>query len=440
MSSLEETSAANNVVEQIEKNKVKMTFKVGSTEVREGLKYAYNRNRNRIVVDGFRKGKAPRKVIERLYGKDIFHDEAVNHILPDAYESALDELGLEPVYKPDIHVDSFDEDTGAVFIAEFYVKPEVEIDAYYGLNYPIMQTEPTEDDIQNRLRAEQEKNSRMVTVERPAQDGDVVTINYTGYIDGEPFEGGHGEEHDLTLGSKSFIDNFEEQLVGHAEGDDVEVNVTFPEEYHHDEYRGKAALFKVEVLEVQSKELPELNDEFAQDVSEFDTLAEYRDSLKESIRKDKEEEATMAKRTTIVEQLVDKAVMDVPEVMYTSRIDEMVEEMRYRLQMQGLPLESFMQFSGLTMERLREDYERPAREDVNATLVLETIAKKENLEVSDEEFQEHIEKIATDTHQNADDLMERLSQRRKDELKQELLNQKALDFVVEKAVAIDSPL
>jgi len=440
MSLANETSAANNVVEQIEKNKVKMTFRVDSEGLRKGLQYAYNKNKNRIVVDGFRKGKAPRKVIERLYGNDIFHDEAVNHILPEAYENALDELGLEPVYKPDIQVDSIDESTGAVFVAEFYVKPEVEIDGYHGLTYPIMNTEPNEGDIQDRLRAEQDKNSRMVTVDRPAQDGDMVTINYTGFIDGEPFEGGKAEEYDLTLGSKNFIDTFEEQLIGHEAGDDVEVNVTFPEDYNREEYRGKAALFKVEVLEVQSKDMPEINDEFAQDVSEFDTLTEYREHIKEMLRKEKEEEATMAKRTTIIEQLVDKAVMEVPEAMYAARIDEMMEEMRYRLQMQGLPLEAYLQFSGMTMEKLRENHERPAKEEVDATLVLETIAKKENLQVSDEEFREHVEKIATNTRQNADEIMEKLSQRRKDDLTQELLNQKALDFVVEKAVAIDSPL
>jgi trigger factor len=301
-----------------------------------------------------------------------------------------------------------------------------------------MSTEPDEADIQVKLQAEREKNSRVVTVDRAAEMGDVVTINFTGYVDGEPFEGGEGKDYDLELGKKQFIDTFEEQLVGHSIGDDVDVNVTFPEEYHHELLKGKPALFKVEVLEVKAKELPEINDEFAQDVSEYDTLAEYRESIADKIRVEKENRALMMKRSSVVMQLVEKAVMDIPEVMYTARVDEMVEDLRFRLSQQNMTLELYMQYTNSTLQSLRANYEKPAREEVQATLVLEAVAKKENLEVSEEEYIAQIEKIAERGNLAAEDLLERVTPERKKEIIGDLMNQKALDFVVEKAVALEA--
>jgi len=430
-------SSSASVFENIEKNKVKLTITISPEDFLKGLQFAYNRNKQHITIQGFRKGKAPRKIIERFYGKDIFYEEAVNHVLPDAYENAVEEHNIEPVYRPDINVESMDEATGAVLVAEVYVKPEVEIDGYHGLTYPIMETEPTEEDIQNRLQSEREKNARSVTVERPAEMGDIITINFKGYIDDEPFEGGEAEDYDLTLGTNTFIDTFEAQLVGHEVGDDVDVNVTFPDDYGKEEFQGKAALFKVEILEVQAREMPELNDEFAQDVSEFETLAEFRESLTNKIREEKENQASMAKRSNIVQQLIEKAVMDIPEAMYTARVEEMTEEMRFRLWQQGMELEQYLSFSQMTLTDLQKNYEKPAKEEVEARLVLEAIAKKEAFEASDEELREHIEKMAMPS-QNVDEILSNLNEDRKENIIKDILNQKALDFVVDKAVAVEA--
>jgi len=432
-------SSTNSAMEKTEKNKVKLTIEISPEDFRKGLQHAYNRNKNSISIQGFRKGKAPRKIIERFYGQDIFYEEAVNHVLPDAYESAVEEHNIEPVYRPEINVESMDENAGAVVIAEVYVKPEVEIDGYHGFTYPIMETEPTEDDIQNRLQAEREKNARTVTVDRPAEIGDILTINFTGYIDDEPFEGGTAQDYEITLGSKTFIDTFEDQLVGHAVGDDVDVNVTFPEDYSQETFQGKPALFKVEVLEIQAKEMPEVNDEFAQDVSEFETLAEFREDLTNKIRETKEQQALMAKRANIIQQLVEKAEMEIPEAMYTARVEEMIQEMRYRLWQQGMELEQYLAFTGMTLNDLHKNYQTPAKEDVEARLVLEALAKKEELEVSDDELKEHLEKISPPgQEQDIDEFLTKLSQDRKDAIVQDILNQKALDFVVDKAVAIEA--
>ncbi|MCL2398496.1 MAG: trigger factor [Defluviitaleaceae bacterium] len=431
------SSTVSSTVEQLEKNKVKLTIQISPEDFKKGLQYAYNRNKNSISIQGFRKGKAPRKVIEQYYGNEIFHEDAINHVLPDAYEAAVEEHNIEPVYRPKIEVQSMSEQDGAVFVAEVYVKPEVLVDEYYGLTYPIMETEPTEEDIDNRLKSEQEKNARTVSVDRLSEMGDILSINFTGYVDDEPFEGGHAEDYEITLGSKTFIDTFEDQLVGHAVGDDVDVNVTFPEAYGKEELSGKPALFKVEILEIMAKELPEVNDEFAQDVSEFETLQEFKDDIKNKIREEKEQHALSSKRGSILQQLVEKAEMDIPEDMYTARIEEMVEEMRYSLMQRGLRLEQYLGFSGMTLEGLKKNYEQPAKEDVEARLVLEAVSKKEQLETNDEEFKEHLEKILP-ASQSIDNIIENMSESRKKEVTQDILNQKALDFVLDKAVAMEA--
>jgi len=429
-------SSTGSVMEKIETNKVKLTITFSPEEFRTGLLYAYNKAKGQINIQGFRKGKAPRKIIEQYYGKDVFYEEAINHLLPEAYEAALDEHELEPVYKPEVDVTSMDEKDGAVCTAEVFVKPEVEIEGYVGLTYPIIETEPTDDDIEKRLQDELEKNSRLITVDRAAEMGDTVSINFTGYIDGEPFEGGEATDYDLHLGSKSLIDTFEDQLVGHVAGDEVDVNVTFPDDYGKTDLQGKPALFKVELLEVQGREMPELDDDFAQDVSEFDTLEEFREDLISKIREEKENRANVEKRASVVAQLVEKAVMEVPEAMYTARIEEMTEEMRYRLWTQGLGLEQYLSFSRMTMADLHDNYQAPAKEEVEARLVLEAVAKKEDFAISDEELHEYIGKIAM-PNQSVDDILEEMNEHRKKALIQDLKNQKALDYVVEKAVAIE---
>jgi len=426
-------------VETIEKNKVKITIEVSPVEFKKGLQFAYNRNKKDINVQGFRKGKAPRKIIEQYYGKEIFYEEAINHVLPDVYEGAIDEHKLEPVYRPEIDVESMSENEGAVVTAEVFVKPEVEIEGYHGLTYPIVDSNPTEEDIQNRLQSERERNARTITVDRPAEIGDIVTINFTGYVDGEPFEGGHAENYEITLGSKTFIDTFEDQIVGHSVGDDIDVNVTFPEEYGQESLQNKPALFKVEVLEIQTKELPELNDEFAQDVSEFDSLEALRADYKEKIREEKEQQVLASKRANILQQLVEKAVMEIPEVMYTARVEEMTEEMRFRLWQQGLTLEQYFSFTGMTLEAIQDNYLPMATDDVKARLVLSALAEKESFEVSEEEILEHIKKTAA-PDQDAEKIVAELRENTRKGLIEDLKNQKALDFVIEKAVAIEEVL
>jgi trigger factor len=425
-------------VEHIEKNKVKFTFTVSPERFREGLTYSYNKNKSRIHLDGFRKGKAPRKIIERLYGKDFFYNDAVNHVLPDAYEAACDENALEPVYRPSISLEDADEDTGAVFTAEVYVKPEVEIDGYYGLTYPKTETEPTDSDIQEKLQAEREKNARQISVERPSATGDVVTINFTGYVDDEPFEGGEGKDFDLELGTNTFIDTFEEQLTNHVPGDDVTVNVTFPEQYQEQTLAGKPAVFKVEILDVKTKEYPEIDDEFAQDVSEFDTLAEYRDDLAGKIREAKTKQAEATKLNHVMDNLIEKAVMEVPDVMYEARLEEMMDEFEMRLRMQGMTLPMYLQYTGMTEDKLKSSWEGNAKNDVHGKLVLEAVAKKEEMTVSDEDFQAHLEELASRGNQSAEELNKKITPARRKEIEEILLAKKAQEFVLEHAIAVEN--
>jgi trigger factor len=422
-------------MERIEKNKVKFTFTVSPERFREGLTYSYNKNKSQINLDGFRKGKAPRKIIERIYGKDFFYNDAFNFVLPDAYEAACDENGVEPVYKPDINLEEANEDTGAVFVAEVFVKPEVEIDGYYGLTYP--ETEPTDSDIQEKLQAEREKNARQISVERPAENGDVVTINFVGYVDGEAFENGEGKDFDLTLGTKTFIDTFEDQLIGHVPGDEVQVNVTFPEDYKAETLAGKEALFEVEVLDVKTKEYPEIDDEFAQDVSEFENLAEYRDDIAKKIKESKEQLAETDKINHIMEALIGCCVMDVPDVMYTARVEEMMDEFSMRLRMQGMTVPMYCQYTGLTEEKMKENWAGSAKRDVDVKLALEAVMKKEGITASEEDFQEQISKLAEQRNQSVEEVEKSITPARRKDMEEMLRFKKTQDFILEKSIAVE---
>ena len=424
-------------VEAGEKNQLKLTFEVSPERFQEGLKHSYNKNKNNITIQGFRKGKAPRKIIERNYGKEFFYDDAINFVLPDAYEAALAEHQVEPVYRPDIEINEANEETGASFVATVYIKPEVSVDGYYGLTYPKPDLEPTPSDIQEKLQVELDKNARLISSEQPAKNGDTLTINFVGFVDGIPFEGGAGRDYSLTLGTHTFIDTFEDQLVGHSVGDDVEVKVTFPTEYGHTELAGKAAVFQVEVLDIKTKEYPEVNDEFAQDVSEFETLAEYRQSLSDKIKEEKKQQAEMIKQKNVMTQLTGKAVMDVPEVMYKAQTEEMLQDFMFRLRMQGIAPEQYFEYTQTTPESMKKDYEKSAKEIVDGRLALEAVAAKEALSVSEEDFQSHIAEMAERSAQTAEDILARFTPERTEEAKKDLLVQKALDFVMEKAVAVD---
>jgi len=428
------------VLETIEPTKLKLTVTVSPEAFRAGLHEAYTKNKGYFTVQGFRKGRAPRKMIEQLYGREVFYEDALNAILPEAYEAALDEHELEPVYRPEIEPGPAGENEGAIFYATFHIRPEAEIDGYYGLTYPKNDAEPTDDEIEQAIAAEQAKSATQVTVDRAAEMGDVVIINFKGFIDGEPFEGGEGNDHELTLGAKQFIDTFEEQLVGHIAGDDITVNVTFPEEYHHAEYAGKAATFEVEILDVQGKILPEIDDEFASNVSDFDTLAEYRADLTASIKKNKEANLENMKRGHIMKQLVEKVIVDVPEDMYLARLDDMMDEFARHIQMQGMNLETYMRFTGMTPEQLKIGWRAQAETEVKNMLTLEAIAKKESITITDEEFAERLGKMIVKEGDELTGIIESLHPARRKEFNRSVLCEKAMELVLEKAIEVDEPM
>ena len=425
---------------QLEENKVKLTIQIDADVFKQSLRAVYNRNKGYFNIPGFRKGKAPRVIVEQYYGKEVFHEDAINGLLEDAYEYALEKSGTKAVYRPDIDLGPVSETDGVTVYAEVYTHPAVSIDGYYGLTYPKADAEPTEEDVQNALRSEQEKNARHVSADRAAEIGDITTINFEGFVDGVPFEGGKGEFVDLTLGSNRFIPGFEEQLVGAKTGDDVKVEVTFPEDYNHADLAGKEAVFQVEIIDVKVKEMPELDDDFAQDISEFDTLAEYRTDLVEKLRKSKETDIDHAKRTHIMKKLAELAVVDVPEVMYTGRVDDMLDNFRRQIQMQGMDFENYLRFSGMTETNLRSGWQAQAKLEVDSMLALDAVAQAEGLTVSEEDFRTEFLKMPGVKEEEADKLIADMHPRRKEDMTASFLCDKALEFVLEKAIATDEPL
>jgi len=427
--------------EKTETNKIKLTINITPEGFREGLVQAYNKNKHYFDLPGFRKGKAPRKMIEQMYGRDIFHEDAVNFVLPDAYEKSLEEHDLDPVYKPDsIEPGEMSETTGAIFYVEVYVRPEATIDGYHGLTYPKMETEATESDIQDALRAEAEKNARQVSVDRAAQLGDIVTINFTGYSEGEAFEGGSGEDFDLTLGSNQFIPGFEDQLVGHIVGDDINVEVTFPDEYGHETLAGKPANFEVEILDVKAKELPEIDDDFAQDVSEFDNLADYKTDLAKKITDRKTSQQDANKRMHLARQLTTLLEAEIPKAMYTARLDDSWENFTRQIESHGMSVESYLNLSNLNEETMRASWAEQAKFDVDSQLALEAVAKKEAMTITDEEFTKHLSEVTATEGDALEKLEKSISTPRRKEIQREMLCKKALDFIAENAIAVDEPL
>ena len=423
-------------IEQSENNKVKFTVRVSPEFFREGLNYVHNKNKGYFNIPGFRKGKAPRKIIEQIYGHDIYYEDAINYCLPDAYEYALDTHDLEPVYKPDVDTTGTSEKEGAVFTIEIDVRPEVEVRDYVGIPFPEENTDVSEEEIEAALRAEQEKNARRVSVDRKAELGDVATINFVGYIDGEPFSGGAGQDYDLHLGTGQFIPGFEDQLVGFGAGDDITVNVTFPENYSNaEELSGKDAVFQVEILDVQKRELPELDDEFAETVSEFDTIEEYREDLKAKIKEYKTANLKNAKRNYVLKKLVEASTMDVPESMYLARLDEMMDDFAMQVRMRGMDVENYMRFSDVTEESLKASWRANAEMDVKSSLALHAVAIKENFTVDKEEILAKVSEILRLEGDALEKHVDELPKRQIKELERNILCSKALDFVLENAVA-----
>ena len=421
-------------MEKIEKNKVKLTFSVDAARFEEGMQYSYNKNKGNIAVQGFRKGKAPRKLIEAQYGKAVFYDDAINFVMPEAYETAVKENNLDVVSRPEIDVTAIDEN-GVSFTAEVYTKPEVKLGEYKGLKYTKMDEKPTDEEIDAELKKEQEKNARIVTVtDRPVQNGDIATIDFKGFMDGEAFEGGEGKDFDLEIGSHSFIDTFEDQLVGKNVGDDVEVNVTFPENYGQASLAGKPAKFEVEIKDIKVKELPELNDEFVQDTTEFENLNEYKNEIAGKLIVAKKQQAKNKMEEDLVTALVEGCEMDVPQVMIDNDIDMKIEDFSRNIQSQGLSLDVYLQYMGQTVESMREAYRPMSEKQVKARLALEAVANAENFTVEEADLDAEVEKIAKAYGMEKDVLKSALRPEDTENITKDIKVQKAVQFIKDNAV------
>lgn len=424
-------------VEKLEKNMVKLTIEAAAEEFDAAIQKAYLKNKGKMNVQGFRKGKAPRAIIEKLYGPSVFYEDAANIVIPDAYEKAAEESGLDIVSRPEIDVVQIEKGKPFIFTAEVAVKPEVTLGDYKGIEVEKTAIEVTEEEITAEIDKVRDQNSRVITVEdRPVADKDMTVIDFEGFVDGVPFEGGKAEDYSLTIGSHSFIDTFEDQLIGKSIGEEAEVNVTFPAEYHAAELAGKPALFKVKVKEIKAKELPELDDEFAQDVSEFDTLDEYKADIKATILERKEKEAKTAKEDKVVEKIIENASMEIPDAMVETQVRQMADDFAQRIQSQGLTIEQYFQFTGMNSKQLFDQMRPQAIKRIQSRLVLEGIVKAENITVSDEDVEKEFEKMAETYKMELDKLKELIGEKEKEQIIMDMAVQKAVDLVVEAATEV----
>lgn len=421
-------------VEKLENNTAKLTIEVPAEEVEKAIESAYQKSKSKFSIPGFRKGKVPRKMIEKMYGVGVFYEDAVNSMIPGAYADAATESELEIVAQPEIDIVQIEAGKPFIFTAEVVLKPEVELGKYKGIEVETKDTTVTDEEVDAELAKVQEQNSRLVAADdKEVENGDQVTIDFEGFVDGVAFEGGKGEDYPLTIGSHSFIDTFEDQLVGKKVGDEVEVNVTFPEQYQAEELAGKPAMFKVNIKEIKVKELPELDDDFAQDVSEFDTLAEYKEDVKKNLEEKKKEEAEQQKEADVIKAIVEDAKMDIHEKMIKAQAQQMVEDFAQRIQSQGLTFEQYMQFTGSTPEMLLEQVTPQAEERIKARLVLEAVVKAENIEVSDEEFEKELEEMAKQYNMELDQIKQFTTDADKETIKKDIAVQKAAKLVVDAA-------
>ena len=422
-------------VEKLEKNMAKLTIEVPASDLEKALQSAYKKQKNKISLPGFRKGKVPRQMIEKMYGAEIFFDDAANEIIPKAYADAYDECELEIVSRPEINIVQIEKGKPFIFTAEVATNPEVTLGEYKGLEVDKVSTRVTQKEVEAKIEEEAEKNARTVTVEdRAVQDGDEVILDFEGFVDGEAFEGGKGENYPLTIGSGSFIPGFEEQLVGAEAEKEVEVKVTFPEDYHAEELKGKEAVFKCTVHEIKAKELPEIDDEFAAEVSEFDTLDEYKADVKAKIKELKATDGKRKQEDQAVEQAIKNASYEIPDAMVDTQISQMANDFAQRIQSQGLTMEQYYQFTGMTEEKMNEEFKPQAVKRIETRLVLEAIAKAENIEISDEKLDEEIAKMAEAYKMEADKLKEFMGDAEKKQMKEDMAVQEAVTFLVENAV------
>ena len=418
-------------VEKLENNMAKLTIEVSAEDLEKAIEAAYQKEKNKISILGFRKGKVPRAMVEKMYGTGIFYEDAANTLMQANYPAAVEESGIDIVSRPVVDIVQIEKGKPFIFTAEVAVRPEVTLGKYMGVTVTKIDTTVSDEELEAALEKERNNNSRTISVtDRPVAVGDTAVIDFEGFVDGVAFEGGKGENHSLEIGSHSFIDTFEDQLVGKNVGDDVDVNVTFPEEYHAPDLAGKPALFKVKINEIKAKELPELDDEFAQDVSEFDTLAEYKEDLKKRLTEQKENEAKRTKEDEAIKKIIEKSKMDIPEAMIDTQCETMIEEFAQRIAQSGLTMEQYLQFSGMTIDKLKDQVRPEATTRIQSSLVLEQIAKDENIEVSDEDVDAEIEKMAAAYGMEADKLKEYMGEAEKTSMKKDLAITKAVDLVM----------
>ena len=421
-------------VEKLEKNMAKLTIEVAAEELEKAIEAAYQKNKSKISIPGFRKGKVPRQMIERMYGKEVFYEDAANALIPDAYEKALDECEEDIVSSPSIDVVQIEAGKPFIFTAEVALKPEVKLGKYKGVKVEKADITVTDEEVDAEINKERENNARNIEVtDRAVKDGDITTLDFEGFVDGVAFEGGKGANYPLTIGSGAFIPGFEEQLIGAEIGKEVEVNVTFPEDYQAEDLKGKAAVFKCTVKEIKEKQLPELDDEFASEVSEFETLAEYKADVKGKLEERKAKEAKDAKEAAVIEEIVKDSEMEIPEAMLATQQRQMVDEFAQRIQMQGLSIDQYFQFTGSSYEQMIEQVKPQAEKRIQSRLVLEAVAKAENITATDEDYEDELKVMAEAYQMEVEKVKELLPEKSVAQIKEDIAVKKAAEFVVENA-------
>lgn len=421
-------------VEKLEKNMAKLTVEVSAEDFKAAIKKAFNKNKNRFAIPGFRKGKAPQAMIEKMYGEGVFYEDAADEAINASYAEAMKESGLDIVSRPEVTIEKIGKDEPFVYSALVAVKPEVTLGQYKGVEVEKADASVSAEDVEAELKKVQEQNARLLTVEdRGVEDGDQTVIDFEGFVDGKGFEGGKAEDYPLTIGSHSFIDTFEEQLIGKKIGEECEVNVTFPTEYHAADLAGKPATFKVTVKEIKVKELPELNDEFASEVSEFDTLDEYKKDFEKKLVEKKEIEANSKNEDAVVAKVVENATMEIPDKMIDAQAENMVQDMARRMQSQGLSLDMYLKYTGMTVEQMKEQARPDAEKRIRTRLVLEAVAKAENIQISDEKVDEEVAKMAEAYKMEVEKLKSYMSESDVKQMKEDLAVQQAVDLLVAEA-------
>ncbi len=421
-------------VEKLEKNMAKLTIEASAEDFEKAIQKVYLKARGKINIPGFRKGKAPRKLIEKMYGTGVFYEDAANDLIPTAYAEALKECDLEIVSRPEINVTQIEAGKPFIFTAEVAVKPEVTLGEYKGVEVEKSDVEVTEEDINKEVDKERENNSRTIDVDdRAVENGDIIKLDFDGSVDGVPFEGGKAENYTLTIGSGSFIPGFEDQLIGTKIGEEKDVTVTFPEDYHEKSLAGKEAVFKCKVNAISVKELPEADDEFASEVSEFETLAEYKEDIKKKLTEKKEKAARAKKEAQAIEKAVENATMEIPDAMIDTQVQSMMEDFARRMQSQGLSLEQYFQFTGMDVKKMHDQMKPEALKRIQNSLVLEAVAKAENIEISDEKVDEEIAKMAEAYKMEVEKLKDLIGESEKDQMKKDLAVQAAADLIADAA-------